>query len=69
VKGHEEVGAYSGHPHLVYRRLAVQHHRRYQQQQQQSTDSSDHALMCGLENEGKTLNFNIQLHKINLRMN
>jgi len=47
VRGHSKLSANSGHPHLVYRRSALQH------QQQQSAVSNDKVSMCGLENGGE----------------
>lgn len=50
VKGHSKLSSISGHPHLVYRRSAVQ---QQQHQQQQSAVTNDKVSMCGLENGGE----------------
>ena len=50
VKGYVELSDDSGHPHLVYRRSALQQ----QQRQRQPVISNDNISMCGLENGGKT---------------
>jgi len=52
VKGHSEVNGDSGHPHLVYRRSALQ-----QQQLRQSVISNDDVSMCGLQNGGESTAF------------
>lgn len=46
VKGHWTVSG-AGHPHLIYRRSALQ-----QQQQQQARTRNDKVSMCGLETAG-----------------
>ena len=51
VKGHSEDSGDNGHPHLVYRRTALQ--QQQQQQQQQPAINSNDVSMCGLENGGE----------------
>ena len=52
VKSHSEVSDERGHPHLVYRRTALQHHPHHHHHQQQPAVSRSDISMCGLDSEG-----------------